>query len=367
MAGRLRSVVAASVVGTLIAAFFVVGMETAANPDCCPGKHPYVTLYDHPRSQIEAFLVTGDAQAFAALAQDPLLARPGVIKAPGEFSYRAQRPLWGYLAWATSFGQAGLTGWALMVLAVLACGAACATAGLLLAARDGSPWWSLVVVAAGLETLSELTPELLAFALLAAAVVLLERERVRARTAVIVLLCLAVLARESMLVGVAALALWDFWRASGSWRARVRQALPYAFPFVTYAAWCAVLRLRLGSWPTGRSDSRLTLPFVGLFDSLRGSVSAGLTVGVIVGVGLCVSCLLLARRDRLTWIVLAFAAFATTFSREVWVHAGFSRSLVPLYAFGTIATVGGFRRRRREAIPADFEHDAKVAELASIR
>src|SRR6185295_4483929 len=112
-------------------------------------------------------LVTGDGQAFAALAQDPLLERPGVIKAEGEYSYRAQRPLWGYLAWMASLGHADLTGWALAALTILSCGLACGAAASLLAERGASPWWALLVIIPAQETLSTLTPELLAFALFA--------------------------------------------------------------------------------------------------------------------------------------------------------------------------------------------------------
>jgi hypothetical protein len=340
---RGRAVIAVGVAGAIIASLFVFSLELAANPNCCQGHHPYVRLYDHPRSQLEAFLVTGDAQAFAALAQDPLLSRPEVIAATGEYAYRAQRPLWGYLAWVTSLAQPGLTGWALVLLAVLACGAACAIAGALLDARGASPWWALVVLAAGLQSLSELTPELLAFALLAAAVFLLERSR-KTRWA-FAFLCLAVLARESMLVGVGALALWELGHVYGGVRARTRAVAPFALPFLTYMAWAAILRARLGSWPTGRSEGRLELPFIGLLQSIGSKGSSGLAVGVLVAIALCISSLALASRDRLTWIALAFAAFATTFSQEVWIHAGYSRSLVPLYVFGTIATVGGYRVR----------------------
>jgi hypothetical protein len=350
MRRRTRTVIAAGLVGTLIAAFFVFGLESAANPDCCPGKHPYVLLYDHPRSQIEAFLVTGDAQAFAALAQDPLLARPQVITAAGEYAYRAQRPLWGYLTWAVSLGRPDATGWALVALAILACGAACIVTGLLLDERGASPWWSLVVIAAGLETLSELTPELLAFALLAAGVLAWEREK---RRSAIALLCLAVLARESMLVGVAALALWELVHTHDGWPPRVRATFPFAWPFAAYAAWATLLRVRLGSWPTGRADTRLAPFGSGLLASVRGTVPTGLAVGVLVGAALCASAVVLARHDRLTWITLAFAVFATTFSREVWLHAGFSRSLIPLYVCGTIATVGGWRARRAGVAAAE--------------
>ncbi len=120
---RVRQVVAVAVVGGCLAAAVVVGYVDSQPSPCCGNERPYVALYHGPLSRIEAVLARGDGQSFAALAQDPLLLRPSVIRAPGKYAYRAQRPLWGYLAWAGSAGQAELTGWVLAVLTVLSCAA----------------------------------------------------------------------------------------------------------------------------------------------------------------------------------------------------------------------------------------------------
>ena len=45
--------------------------------------------------------MTGDAQAFAALAQDPTLAHPEHVDPPAECAYRAQRPAVGLLRGST--------------------------------------------------------------------------------------------------------------------------------------------------------------------------------------------------------------------------------------------------------------------------
>jgi hypothetical protein len=339
-AGRALAVTLA---GVVIAAAIVVNLVDAARPECCDGRRPYVTLYAHDRNQVEALLVSGDGQAFAALAQDPLLQRPSVIAADGEYAYRAQRPLWGYLAWAGSAGQADLVGWALVVLAILACGAACGVGALLLLDRGASPWWALGVIAAGYESLGTLTPELFALALFGAGVLLWTRDR---RAWAIAAMAAAVLTRETMILGVGAYALWLFAHVDGSFAMRLRRVLPFAVPVAALATWDAVLRLRLGAWPTGTSETRLTLPGVGLVDSLSHQPSPGLVLGALVAIALCVTAFTLARRDPLTWIVLAYGAFATTFSREVWVHAGFTRALLPLYVFGAIVTIAELHRRR---------------------
>ena len=172
-----RRALAVALAGVVIAAAIVLNLVDAARPDAGRGREPYVTLYAHDRNHVEALLVSGDGQAFAALAQDPLLQRPSVIAADGEYAYRAQRPLWGYLAWAASGGQADLVGWALVVLAILACGAACGVGARLLLERGASPWWALGIIAAGYESLATLTPELFALALFGGGLLLWARDR----------------------------------------------------------------------------------------------------------------------------------------------------------------------------------------------
>ena len=338
-----RRALAVALAGVVIAAAIVLNLVDAARPECCDGRRPYVTLYAHDRTHVEALLVSGDGQAFAALAQDPLLRRPSVIAAHGEFAYRAQRPLWGYLAWAGSAGQPDLVGWALVVLAILGCGAACGVGAVLLLDRGASPWWGLGLIAAGYESLGTLTPEIFALALFGAGIILWTRDR---RAWAVAAMAAAVLTRETMIVGIAAFALWQFAHADGPFTTRFRRVFPFAIPIAALAAWDSVLRLRLGVWPTGSSETRLTLPGVGLVDSLQHQASLGLALGALLAIGLCVAAFVLARQDPLTWIVIAYGIFATTFAREVWVHAGFTRALLPLYVFGSIVTIAALHRRR---------------------
>ncbi|HEX5588380.1 MAG TPA: hypothetical protein VFZ17_13790, partial [Acidimicrobiia bacterium] len=303
------------------------------------------------RNQIEALLVTGDGQAFAALAQDPTLARPDVIVEHGEYAYRAQRPLWGYLAWAGSLGRPDVVGWALAALAVLAAGLACAVCARLLEARSASPWWALLLLAIGYESIITLTPELFAFALFGAG--LLRWSRGHGATA-IALFAASALTRETMLLSIAAVALFELVHADGGLGRRFRQLLPFGWPFLAVLAWDTILRIRLGSWPVGGgSEARTSLPFVGLMESFANALSPGLVVGVVVAVGVCVCALRYAPRDVLTWVSIAYALFATTFSEEVWVHAGFTRNLLPMFVSAFVATLGGLRQRAVQRGGAD--------------
>jgi hypothetical protein len=306
---------------------------------------PFAKIYHDPLSKLDVMMLGGDGHAFAVIAQDPTLSRPNVLSVPQEFSYRAQRPIWGYLAWAGSLGQARLTSWVLLMLTILSCGTACATAGYLLRQRGASAWWALVVPFLAFETLSEATPELLSFTLVGIGVVLWQRRRT---TGAVVVLTLAALSRETMLLAVAALGLWSLAHLIGPVTQRVRATLPLLVPFATYLGWICFLRLRLGYWPFNRSGERLSLPGAGLAQALSGHADAGvISFWIAVGFALCAGTVALARDDVLTWIAVTFAAFALLLGEDVWLtNAGFQRALLPLFAFGAIATIGGVARRR---------------------
>ena len=335
-------------VASAISAVLIAGMITGYDASCCVDRHPYVRLYDGDRTQLEAFLVTGDAQAFAALAQDPMLAHPEHIDPPEEYAYRAQRPVWGYLGWATSLGQPQLAGWALVALSIVAAGALASAVAALSMRRGAAPWWGMVALVAGFQPLQELTPELLAAALVGGAL-LCGRER---RVPYVGFLTVAALTRESMLVAVAMLAAYEVVQAAGPLAPRVRAVLPLAIPFAAYAGWAIVLQQRLGGWPWQRSDDRLVAPFTGIVEAWTDGAT-GATIGFVVACVLCGGAWALARRDVLTWIASGYLLFATTFSADVWLRGGFERSLVPLYVFGTIAVVGGLHARRRPPVCDD--------------
>jgi hypothetical protein len=335
----------------VIATVVVLGEVAAQRDDCCAGKHTVASLYAKRNTGVERLLVTGDAQAFAALAQDPLLRRPAVFGSGSEFAYRAQRPAWGYLAWAVSFGQPHLTGWALVLLAILACGAACGTGALLLERRGTSPWWALGILVVGMETVTELTPELAAFALFACGLLLWGHDR---RALAVAALCASVATRETMLVGVAALAVWEWFEHRRDLANGGRRIAPLAWPFAFYAGWALLLRARAGYLPFDSGQNRTGLPGDGLLHVLQSSRAATtVLVGVVLAVAICVAAITLARGDVLTWIATAYLAFSSTFAPTVWeTNMAFTRVLLPLYGFGLIAVTAAVHERRARATAA---------------
>jgi hypothetical protein len=335
-----RTVLAAVTVSGMLLAAVVVGAFIATRPSpCCGDQQPFASIYREPLSRLDVVLTAGDGHAFAVIAQDPLLRRPEVLQDPAELAYRAQRPVWGYLTWAGSLGQADLTGWVLVVLTVLACGAACAVAGVFLGQRGKSAWWALFVPLIGFESLTELTPELLAVALVGTGILLWRHDR---RISAATVLSVAALTRETMLLAVGVLACWELLHLSGALATRVRRVAPLSIPFAAYGAWIVFLRVHLGNWPFNRSSDRLGIPGGGLVHALGRLTDTGtIMFWVAVSVLMSVALLVWARRDLLAWVALAFAAFGSLLGPDVWItNAGYQRALVPLFYFAPIALLG---------------------------
>ncbi len=353
-----RLAITVGLVGVLIGIAAVLLVVRGAAPGCCSGS--YVTSYDRPVTGVDAVLGRGDGQAFAALAEDPTLARPNVILGYHEFAYRAQRPLVAYLAWAGSLGSADRVPWALAVLEMLGCGLAAGAVAGLLGRRGANPWFGLLAVPAGMAAIQGLTPELLALGFGALGVVAWERRRPgRAAT----WLTAAALTRETMLIVPAVLAievLARAWHAHAGAPGRIRTSardassrlLPLGVPFAAFGAWVLVIRIRLDAWPTDGSHGRIGRPFAGLFDAARHWSSPAELVWLGLAVVIVAFAFATARRDRLTWIAGAYAAFAVILGPDVWARwQDFSRTLLPLYAFAAVATLGAIASRARADAP----------------
>jgi hypothetical protein len=180
----------------------------------------------------------------------------------------------------------------------------------------------------------------------------------------------AALTRETMLVAVAAVACWELVNSAGSVRSRVRRVAPLAVPPGLYLAWVGMLGLRFGSLPFDRSRGRLGLPGSGLLAGLRASNQPSvILIWVVVGVALCIGVTVYAHRDVLAWIAVAFGLFGSLLGPDVWAnHAGFERTLLPLYAFASVALIGAVNvphpRFRDAEIPA---RDPRERQRAIVR
>jgi hypothetical protein len=333
-----------ALVGVTLVALVVAGAVVGArylSMSLPVAGHPYVRLYDPPRDRAEAYLVVGDGQAFAALAQDPTLARPTVFRATAndapdsaEAAYRAQRPLLGWLAWAASGGQPGVVPAAMLALtigsAALLAVVAARLAGDLGRRVEAAP---LVLLAPGaMVVLGWTGVELLAAGLgLAGAASWLAGRRGLA----VALLAAAALSRETLLVVPAALAAADL-LGPCALRRSWRRVTPLAVAPLAWAGWVLVVHARLGSWPGDAGAARIGLPFGSVLEAAShwGPVDV-VVLAVTVGLGV-VGWRRLDRAWR--WIIGAHGVLATTLGVEVlqtWV--GFSRVLLPVTVLGIVA------------------------------
>ena len=290
--------------------------------------HPYVSLYDPPRTRAEVMLVQGDGQAFGALAQDPLLSRPGVFSAvaaherPGqEAAYRAGRPLFGWLGWAASLGDPGAVPVALLVLTGL--GAMVLVAGVALAAAEEGRRADLAILAVMLPGSVALFatpgPEPLGTGLALMGIVLWCRER---RWPAVALLTAASLSRETLVLVPLVLGISELLRR------RPRPSL--LVPPLSVAAWYLVDRARFGYFPFSAGQGRLAAPWtsLGALSHWGPSDVAFALAGVaLLAVGF--------RRLPGTYqaVAAAYVALAVVMGPDVWRDWwSFSRPLLPLYA-----------------------------------
>jgi hypothetical protein len=336
------SAVRLGLVGAAVTAALVAGyIMRAAQYGTVEGE-PYVVGFP-TEGALNVMLAQGDGQAFAQLATDPALRRPEAFAGQTEdtpvgveATYRAQRPLLGYLAWLTSLGRADLVGPALVVWAIVGGGLAVGAVAALLASRSGPrPELALLmlVLPGALLATSWLGPELLGVGLLALA----WRWWERWPAAAVAAFTLAALVRESMLVVPAALALWTIVVARD-----VRRALFLVVPAAVLAAWLVVVHARFGWWPSAANTGRLGPPLAGLADALP-QLSV-VDVAIVAVNAALVIVVVRYRRDPLAWAIAASLALALCAGWDVWLNRGsINRVLLPAQVFAGVLLATGVR------------------------
>jgi hypothetical protein len=195
-----------------------------------------------------------DGQFYWGIAVDPL-ATGRVHQAFDKPSYRYGHPLYGWIGWLLSAGQARATPAALAVAGLLSLAVAAATAAALGVAR-GSSGWEGLFVALNVGLIGAVTHDLaepLGAALLLGA--LAARVWGKPRLA---WFCLALLplAKEQLILVTVALVVWELVQRRGRTAALLATAVIPAVLWWTYA------RLHLGAWFTS-GDTALGAPLNG--------------------------------------------------------------------------------------------------------
>jgi hypothetical protein len=197
-----------------------------------------------------------DGQFYWGTAVDPL-ATGDVHQAFDNAPYRYGHPLYGWLGWLFSAGQARAAPASLVAVGLASLLAAALAAGSLGLAR-GSRGWEGLFVALNPGLLYAAAHDLgepLAAALLLAALDAYVRGR---RTLMLACLALLPLAKEQLVLVTLVLAGWELVRR----RSGVAAALPIVATVVPAAAWWTYDRAHLGAWFT-RGDTALGTPFAG--------------------------------------------------------------------------------------------------------
>lgn len=282
-----------------------------------------------------------DGLYYAQIAHDPSLRDPELPRAMDNLPYRARRILPPVLAW---FAGAGHPPWIVTAYSLLNVAAWLALAALswrLLAVRDARgllAWVGLLYSAGALGSVRLALTDLVALALLAAALLALERGRARSGLG---WLAAAGLARETSLLAVAGC-------VGRPWLS-VRNAVGSFLVAAPLAAWLAYIRWRVGGADQGWSN--FTSPGAGWLEKLQSALADLALVGdrplawstLLAAVGLTVQAWwFVVRRDladRWWRLGAAYAVMLLFLGTAVWEGqpGAATRVLLPLnLAFNVI-------------------------------
>jgi hypothetical protein len=325
----------AALLGAVVATIALGAFVLRADQIGSVSGEPYVAG-SPTTGALRIMLVQGDGQAFAALAEDPTLARPerfqgsaAEVPVGAEAAYRAQRPAFGYLAWMLSFGQPSLVPAALLVLSIASASLLVTAVALLLVDRGyAEPMRAVVVlvVPGVLAAMSWLGPELAALGLATLGLRLWPARR----WAAIGLFVLASLFRETALVVPAGLALHGL-----VLHRDLRGALQLAVSAVPLGLWLVAVHQRLGYFPWDAGAGRSGLPLAGAIEAAS-RWSAGDVLMVLLTIAFTV---VAARhwRDPLSAIILTTVVLGTILGDDVWKDwRDIGRVLLPVSVYGLV-------------------------------
>ena len=325
------------------------------------------SMYDPPENAVEAGIVKGDGQLFAGQATDPLVRRPEMVRgAETEQAYRYQRPVYGWLGWVASGGRPGAVAWALITVTVLSAGLLALACARWMLDRGVDARWGLVslLVPGVFVDLTWIGPEVLGTALTVLGLHRwfgVGRRRDAAERSLpasappdwVAVACFATagLCRETLLLVPFVLVVSS--ALAGRWRRAVGVALSAA----PYVLWVLFLRVRIGAWPEGSVEGRLSLvPFGGLIDASGAWKVSEYGFAALI-LGLAVLALVVGRTSGLRPVIAANLVLAATLGAPVWNRfPDFVRVLLPLGVLALLAVIPAVVRRQ----PAPVDGHAAV-------
>jgi hypothetical protein len=262
-------------------------------------------------------------------------------------TYRAQRMLYPALASLGGSLSAGATAWGLIVVNVLAIGVGTAFTGLVAMRMGLTQWFGLAFLLnpGMIVTLNIDGAEIVAMAALMAAVYYTMKDSL---LPAVIALCLACLARESMLIAAVGLGLYVLYK---------RRRMPWVFaaPVFPVAAWWFYVHWRLGAL-LAQDIKAFDFPFVGFSQALQrwleipGS-AADMLMGCLL---LVVSVLVVIRAVKtptaLGWAVSGFALLGIMLSGPVWLrYFDSARALAPVLTAYILMVPAEVKAKRESA------------------
>lgn len=298
-----------------------------------------------------------DGQFYAVLSADPFLRNPSTIEAIDNPSYRAQRALVSFLAWASVGGSARAAPYA-YVLWCWVLGLAGPFIVWIWTRRSpwGLPLFAVLALNSGLfVSLTRATPDAAALSLMMAALLLADRSAAPAPTTATG--ALAVLSRETSLLALPGLA-WPNVAAGKWWRAISLLVVPVA----TLAAWRAYVQSMTGRG-MGSAWTNFGVPFGWLPEKVGRLALTGWEDGQIEWLGVawivilvaCAGSYLVWKRPATPVLItfLFFSALASCLNMRVHVEVfAYARVLIVLPFLAALLIFGEQRAWRRNLLIA---------------
>jgi len=270
-----------------------------------------------------------DGKFFFVQAHDPWVLDPEtnaqVLDRP---LYRSQRMLYPVLAGGAGLFDSEAIVWAMLLVNALAMGFGTWAVALLAQEMGGSPWWGLAF-ALNIGFFSEVNiggAGVVAAAAAFTAVLMFMRDRVMIG---IGLLCVAVLAREAMLIAPVGIASW-LWLN----RRHKTAVVTTLVPGLSVVAWAVYLRLRIGDGAGASEVQEIGWPFAGFVDAFTSWRNDPLDL--TVGVAMMILFVLFTRRVLVSRHVLGraflgFVALGMIFTEQVWrSYFDITRAVAPV-------------------------------------
>ena len=140
-----------------------------------------------------------------------------------------------------------------------------------------------------------------------------------------------------------------------------RTAIAMALSAAPYVLWVLFLRVRIGAWPEGSVDGRLSpVPFGGLLDQASSWGPADIFFGIAI-IAAAIAAVVLGKETGLRHLVVAQLVFLATLGAPVWARfPDFGRVLLPLCVLSLLTLAG---RAGRRDLGSDGPQEADRAQV----